>query len=436
MRALRACAWFQYLWSHMSPSEFLPTDGPTAALQAGPGVHGAGLQGSGAYGASVPAAARGSLARAAGFLREPASPAAALAEVLVFSLHGMSFALPAAQVVEIVPLDGARFEKMARMAAAGTLGVSGMPLIRLATRLGLAPERGGRGALVLFGAAGKVRATLLLDAPPRRVRASLDLMPAAWRQDFWPCEDLIGGVARLADGTQAALIELPIGVAQPRPVASAPRRDSAHLLVRAGRAEPEAVRVASLRGLTPIDDIHRGPGVVALKPGKRMLLLIGGEGDALAVDEVIGLAPTGRIERAGGARVLATPGGRFRLLEPGETVPAPARAGRMLVAAPEGAGRQGVRDLVRALGHEVSLADDPRAAELASGRFDVVLVDIDAYGAELAGATGVAEPTGGPARVALSATTGAVPPGFAARATIDDPVALIAALLPLCARLV
>lgn len=427
MRALRACAWFQYLWSHMSPSEFLPTDGTPAALQAGQALQGATVHGAGLH-AGVAAAVRGPASRGPAFRREPAT-AAATAEVLAFSFHGMSFALPAAQVVEIVPLDGPRFEKMARMAEAGTLGVSGMPLIRLATRLGLSAERSGRGALVLFGAAGKVRATLLIDALPRRVRASLDLMPAAWRQDFWPCEDLIGGVARLADGTQAALIELPIGVAQPRPVASAPRRDTAHLLVRAGRAEPEAVRVASLRGLTPIDDIHRGPGVVALKPGKRMLLLIGGEGDALAVDEVIGLAPPGRIERAGGARVLATPGGRFRLLEPGETVPTPARAGRMLVAAPEGAGRQGVRDLVRELGHEVSLADDPRAAELAGRRFDVILVDIDAYGAELAGSTG------GPARIALSATTGAVPPGFAARATMDDPVALIAALLPLCARL-
>ncbi|MBS9478437.1 chemotaxis protein CheW [Ancylobacter radicis] len=346
------------------------------------------------------------------------------AEVLVFAFRDMRFALPSASVVEVVPLEGARWDKMARMAAAGTLGVSGLPLIRLAVRLGFAPERPARGALVLFGTAGKVRATVLIDDMPRRMMANLELMPAAWRQDFWPCEDLVGGVARLPDGGQAALVELPIGVVQPRPPVAEPRRDSAHLLVRAGRTEPEAVRVAALRGMSPIDDIHRGAGIVSLKPGRRMLLLIGGEGDALAVDEVLGLAPQGRVERVDGARYLATAGGRYRLLEPGETVPAPARTCRVLVAAPEGEARAGLRDLVRAMGHDVSLADDPRAAELAGGRFDIILFDLDAYGTA-AGITGSARRIGLSARVEAGR-----PDGFHAVVATGDVVALIAAMLP------
>ncbi|WAC25529.1 chemotaxis protein CheW [Ancylobacter sp. SL191] len=365
-------------------------------------------------------------AEAAASLRVPmggAARAAARTEVMVFAFHKMRFALPAARVVEVVPLEGARWDKMARMAAAGTLGVSGLPLIRLSTRLGFTVEHPARGALVLFGEAGKVRATVLLDDLPTRMSASLEVMPPAWRQDFWPCEDLIGGVARLPDGTQAALVDLPIGVALPRPRVPEASRDSAHLLVRAGRAEPEAVRLASLRGMSPIDDIHRGAGIVSLKPGRRMLLLIGGEGDALAVDEVLGLAPPGRVERVDGARYLATGTGRFRLLEPGETVPTTTRTGRVLVAAPQGPAREQLRDLVHAMGHDVSLADDPRAAELAGGRFDIILVDLDAYGA-------VAVTSGAARRIGLATRETAPPPGFHAVVPAGDVVGLIAALLP------
>lgn len=392
----------------MSPSD-LPHAGP-ASLPPGPRAGLGGLSAADAV-ASFRAAV-GSVARTT-----------TRTEVMVFTFHKMRFALPAARVVEVVPLEGARWDKMARMAAAGTLGASGLPLIRLSTRLGFTVERPARGALVLFGEAGKVRATVLVDDLPRRMRAALEVMPPAWRQDFWPCEDMIGGVARLADGSQAALIDLPIGVAQPRARVAEPRRDSAHLLVRAGRAEPEALRLASLRGMTPIDDVHRGAGIVSLKPGRRMLLLIGGEGDALAVDEVIGLAPAGRVERVDGTRYLATSAGRFRLLEPGETVPTASRACRVLVAAPEGPARESVRDLVHAMGHDVSLADDPRAAELAGGRFDVILVDLDAYGA----VTG----TGGTARrIGLSMQGRAAPAGFDRVAMPGDTVGMIAALLP------
>ncbi len=49
----------------------------------------------------------------------------------------------------------------------------------------------------------------------------------------------------------------------------------------------------------------------------------------------------------------------------------PRRAtGRVLVAAPQGPAREQLRDLVHAMGHDVSLADDRAAAELAGGRFD------------------------------------------------------------------
>ncbi len=408
-----ACAFALYLWSLMSRSDFTSA-GPTSVP---PPVR-AGM-------ASLSAVA----AEAVAALRLPAGTPrpATRTEVMVFAFHAMRFALPAARVVEVVPLDSARWDKMAQMAAAGTLGVSGLPLIRLSTRLGLPVERPARGALVLFGEPGKVRATVLIDDMPRRMNVTLEVMPPAWRQDFSPCEDLIGGVARLPDGSQAALIDLPIGVAQPRPRAVEPRRDSAHLLVRAGRAEPEALRLASLRGMTPIDDIHRGAGVVSLKRGRRMLLLIGGEGDALAVDEVIGLAPPGRVERAEGARYLATGAGRFRLLEPGETVPTESRACRVLLAAPEGPARAGVRDLVHAMGHDVSLADDPRAAELAGARFDVIVVDLDAYGA--------VSGTGGAAlRIGLSSRGAATPAGFDGVAVPGDTVGLIAALLPAITR--
>ena len=345
--------------------------------------------------------------------------APACAEVLVFALHGMSFALPAARAVEVMPLAGARWARLAKMAEGGTLGASGLPLIRLAARLGLDPPPAGEGALILFGEDGKVRATLLVDDMPRRLPAQVVVMPDAWRGDFEPCEDLIGGIARLDDGTQAALIDLPIGVAPSRPrLPGASPRDSAHLLVRAGRVELEAVRVAALTGMSAID-------------GRRMLLMLGDAGEALAVDEVIGLAPPGRVERLGGARVLVTSTGRYRLLEPGETVPSAAAAARVLLTAPAGEGRTRLRDLVRSMGHEVSLADDPRAARLVGGRFDVLLFDLDAYGAAPAGEY----PAGGARRIGFRQPGSAMQPtGFDAVVPADDPVALIAALIARPAR--
>ena len=51
------------------------------------------------------------------------------------------------------------------------------------------------------------------------------------------------------------------------------------------------------------------------------VLLLGGEGEAVAVDEVIGLAPQGRVERIAGVRYLVASTGRYRLLEPGATSP-------------------------------------------------------------------------------------------------------------------
>lgn len=337
------------------------------------------------------------------------------AEVLVFSLRGMSFALPASHVVDVMPLAGDRWTRLAKMAEAGTLGTSGLPLIRLAARLGFGPSCPERGALVLFGEDGKVRATLLVDDAPRRETADVKAMPHVWREEFEPCEDLIGGVARLADGTQAALIDLPIGVVASRPrQPSACERDSAHLLVRAGRLEMEAVRVAALRGMSAID-------------GRRMLLMLGGEGEALAVDEVVGLAPRGRVERLGGARMLVTATGRYRLLEPGETIPTAAAAARVLLTAPAGEGRTRLRDLVRSMGHDVSIADDPRAARLVGGRFDILLFDLDAYGASLAASEQL---QGGALRIGFRQPGSAANPvGFDAVVPANDPVALIAALI-------
>ncbi|MDF2618414.1 MAG: CheW domain protein [Xanthobacteraceae bacterium] len=351
-------------------------------------------------------------------------PAPAREEMLVFSLRGMRFALPAAQVVEVMTVSGERWQRLVTMSAAGTLGASGLPLIRLSTRMGLVAPPSVQGGLVLFGTAGKVRATVLIDDLPARQRVAVEAMPASWRDRFSPCDDMIGGIALLPDGTQAAILDLPIGVAAPRMEATVTEaRDTAHLLVRAGRAQPEAVRIAALRGATLLDEM---PGVAlfpSLRRGPRVLLHLGDE--AVAVDEVIGLAPRGRIERAGGLRFLATDSARYRLLEPAEAAPASAPL-RVLVTAPEGPARAGVRELARAMGHEVSLADDPRAARLAGGRFDVILIDLDAY-ADIRDA-GV-EATDAARRIGLAAGGAALPHGFHRVVPAGDEVALILALL-------
>ncbi|WP_428030878.1 chemotaxis protein CheW [Ancylobacter sp.] len=307
-------------------------------------------------------------------------------EVLAFSLGGMRFALSAAQIVETMTVAGARLERILAMAETGTLGSSGLPLIRLSQRMGIAASaangaagsRSAVGTLALIGLAGKVRSAVLIEGEPLRQQAVVENMPSGWRERFGPCADVIGGMALLADGTRAALIEVPLGVATPHLRAAAvPETDTAHLLVRAGRAQMEAVRVATLQGITALDKV---PGIAILPtPGRaprRMLLSLGGEGEVIAVDEIVGLAPQGRVERVGGLRFLVTDSGRYRLLEPSDAQPVRASRQRVLVTAPEGPDRTALRDLVRSLGHEVSLADDPRAARLMGGRFDVILFDL------------------------------------------------------------
>lgn len=372
-------------------------------------------------------------ARPESLRREPPRPATERVEVLVFSILGMRFALPAANVIEVMTVSGERWERLLAMSAAGTLGSSGLPLIRLSVRMGLAPARPVQGGLVLFGTASKVRAAVLIDEVPVRLRAAVENMPASWRDRFSPCEDMIDGIALLPDGTQAAMVDLPIGVVAPRTrLAAAPEHDTAHLLVRAGRAQLEAVRVATLHGVTALDETPAGAASsVSLFPSgrrhRRMLLAFGGEGDVIAVDEVVGLAPQGRIERVGSMRFLATPTGRYRLLEPGGTQPARGAAMRVLVTAPDSAARSGLRDLVRSMGHEVSLADDPRAARLAGGRFEVILFDLDAY-ADVR-AEGI-EASDGARRIGLAGgTVAATPRGFASVVPMNDPVALVLALL-------
>ncbi|HEY9215803.1 MAG TPA: chemotaxis protein CheW, partial [Ancylobacter sp.] len=196
---------------------------------------------------------------------------AARVDVLVFSFHGMRFALPAARVVEVMPVTHERWDRLAKMAGTGTLGTSGLPLIRLAARLGFTDlKRPEQGSLILFGSEGKVRATVLIDDVPVAMRAEVETMPVAWREQFEPSVDMIDGVALLSDGEQALMLDMPMGVGNARPrAASRLERDSAHLLVRAGRTELEAVRVAALRGMSAIDDIG------ASSP-RRMLLLLGG----------------------------------------------------------------------------------------------------------------------------------------------------------------
>jgi len=364
---------------------------------------------------------------------EESRPAPARVEVLTFRVHGMRFALPATNALEVMTVAGERWQKLLAMAAAGTLGSSGLPLIRLSTRMGLVPDPTAEGGLVLFGNGGKVRAAVLIDEVPVRQRAAVESMPASWRDRFSPCEDMISGVALMADGFQAALLDLPLGVAAPRPRATAmPEHDTAHLLVRAGRAQLEAVRVATLRGATPLEEV---PGIAVLpggiapgaRRGRRMMLEFGGEGDVIAVDEVVAVAPSGRIERVGSLRFLATATGRYRLLEPGGTQPERTLPMRVLVTAPESAARTSLRDLVRAMGHDVSLADDPRAARLAGGRFDVILFDLDAY-ADVR-AEGIATQDEA-RRIGLSSAAPSLNPrGFAAVVPAGDPVALVLALL-------
>lgn len=350
----------------------------------------------------------------------PAHPAVPLrapapAGVLVFRLDGLRFALPAARVVEVMPLARERFRNIARMARAGTLGASGLPLVRLSTRLGLtereAPEHG---ALVLFGEGGKVRLTALLEEEPVRTRADISPMPADWLARFEPCSELIGGLARLSDGRQAALIDMAPGIGE-RPAAAVPvTAEAGYLLVRRGGHAPEAVRLSALQAI-------RRPGEIA---GRCFFLRFGADSVPLPVEAILDILGEGRIERGEGGRELVTAAGRYRLNDTGER-PAPLRTRRrVLIAAPDSPARERLRRLARALGHSVSLADHPRALDLADGRFDVVLFDTDAYGLPAPDSARSAATV----RVALGSGP-AVPAGFERHIAPDDLAGLLAAAL-------
>ncbi|MDQ0348189.1 chemotaxis protein CheW [Ancylobacter vacuolatus] len=345
-------------------------------------------------------------------------------EIMAFALGGLRLAFPAAQVMDSMTASGARWARLLAMADTGTLASSGLPLIELAARMGVTTPRAAKGTLLLVGSGGKVRAAVLVEGELERHNAVVDALPPGWRDRFGPGAHMLEGVARLADGARVAMVDLPLGVAMKRP---APEADTAHLLVRAGRAQMEAVRVATLQSVTALEKV---PGIALLptpgRPTRRMLLAFGGEGEAVVVDEIVGLAPQGRIERVGGLRFLATASGRYRLLEPaGTQAPRPGPL-RVLVTAPEGEARTALRDLVRSMGHEVRLADDPRAVRLMGGRFDLILFDLDAYAGVRE--VGVASQDSG-RRIGLATAPLSPPPGFDAVVKAGDKVALVLALL-------
>ncbi|MCK0196551.1 chemotaxis protein CheW [Ancylobacter sp. 6x-1] len=111
----------------------------------------------------------------------------------------------------------------------------------------------------------------------------------------------------------------------------------------------------------------------------------------------------------------------------------PAEKLRALVVAPSGEAceRQGLA--LRELGYEVSLADDPRAPTLSGRRYDIVLVDLDAYGAaldRLCGASRDIAPADRPRLIGIARRAGAVvPPGFDAVLVAGDTRGLVRALL-------
>ncbi len=256
-------------------------------------------------------------------------------EVLVFALDGMRFALPYESVVELLPVDGERWQSLALMAEAGTLKGTGLPLMRLAARLGLARAGQARreppraGALLLVGQGGRVRGTVLLDAEPILESAEIVPLPANLSGAALPAVEMIAGMAVLAGGTRAILLHLPIGIAAPRS-----------------------------------------------KPAERLRALV--------------VAPAG-----------------------------------------EACERQGIA--LRELGYDVSLADDPRAPALSGRRYDIVIVDLDAYGAaldRLFGSTRGAAPADRPRLLGIARRPGAVvPPGFDAVLVAGDMRGLVRVLM-------
>lgn len=243
-------------------------------------------------------------------------------EVLVFALDGMRFALPAAGVVEQLAVDGERLRRLARLAETGVLGASGLPLLRLSSRLGIgAPAQLHTGSLLLVGEAGRVRGTVLLDAEPITTCAELRAMPATVPDAPARQAALVAGIAVLPAGERAILLQIPIGI---------------------------------LRESTP--DVSE---------------------------------------------------------------PAP----RALIVAPAGAVRDRLRTLLRRLGHEVSLTEDPRAARLSGRRFDTIVLDLDAF------AVDAIAPRDGVRLIASStAVLPRVPNGFDSAILAGDVASLIAAL--------
>lgn len=171
-----------------------------------------------------------------------------LADVLVFVLDGMRFALPADLVAERMSVSGERWRRLQRMAETGVLGASGLPLLRLATRLGIAvPASCPSGVLLLVGEGGRVRGTVLVDAEAVRMQAELHPMPESVPETPARQAALVAGIADLSNGERAILLQVPTGIdraPRPMPVAAPPR---ALLVAPAGTVRNRVAAV--LRGL-------------------------------------------------------------------------------------------------------------------------------------------------------------------------------------------
>ncbi|WP_051661055.1 chemotaxis protein CheW [Bosea sp. 117] len=336
-------------------------------------------------------------------------------DIVTFALDGVRFALPRRDVIEIMPVERARWSRLARMAENGTLGPTGLPLLHLSARLGIAPEAPpAASALMLVGGEGRPRGVVLIDAEPFIATADCLPIAASHADAVEPQAGLIAGTARLPDGLRAILLRIPTGIADERLRTAAEGEPAdCHLLVRL--AEGHELCVAPVSALRGTDRPCR-------------LLVEAAEGESLAVEAVEGPAPAGRMETIAGIVRLVTPGGIYRVLGAREeSRPADRRTPsrpRLLIVAPQPEERPRLRALARELGYGVSLADDPRAVGLARRRFDVVLIDLDGFG-------DIAAPIGEARLIGLARGAAGRPvPGFDMVVQPDDEVALLAALLP------
>ncbi len=170
-------------------------------------------------------------------------------EVLVFALDGMRFALPAAGVVEQLVVDGDRLRRLARLAETGVLGASGLPLLRLSSRLGIgAPAQLHAGSLLLVGEAGRVRGTVLLDAEPVTTFAELRAMPATVPDAPARQAALVAGIAVLPAGERAILLQIPTGILrESAPEVSEPAPRALIVAPAGARARPPAHAAAPPR---------------------------------------------------------------------------------------------------------------------------------------------------------------------------------------------